>query len=79
MTKNVPATIGLGLGIYLCCIGIGIHLPESVRKYIFIMNIEKIGEQDIDKIVFSLSVGYTTFFIMITILSVVLRKSIKRV
>ena len=74
MTKNVPATIGLGLGIYLCCMGIGIHLPESVRKFIFIMNIEKIGEQDIGRIVFSLSVCYITFFIMITILSVVLKK-----
>ena len=42
LTKNVPATIGIGLGIYMVGAGFGMHLPEIIQKYLFIMNIKRL-------------------------------------
>ncbi|MBQ9983796.1 MAG: ABC transporter permease [Lachnospiraceae bacterium] len=60
LTKNVPATIGIGLGIYMLGAGFGMHLPETVQKYLFIMNISKIGSTDIDDMFFAVIVSCVT-------------------
>ena len=68
LTKNVPATIGIGLGVYLICAGVGVHLSEKVKKYIFIMNINKIGESSIETIHFALGVSCITLILFMIIL-----------
>lgn len=74
LTKNVPATIGIGLGVYLICAGFGIHLSEKVKKFIFIMNINKIGEASMETLYFALGVSCITLIIFMIILFYLIKK-----
>lgn len=63
LTKNVPATIGIGLGFYMIGAGFGTHLPKLIQKYLFLLNITQIGEANI---------GDMRFAVIISVVSMVL-------
>lgn len=74
LTKNVPATIGIGLGIYMVGAGFGMHLPEIIQKYLFIMNINKIGTADTDNLLLAVEVSCVTSILFALFLWYDLRK-----
>lgn len=74
ITNNVPATIGIGLGVYLVSAGFGGHLPSVIQKFWFVMNIVKFGEKNFSELFFS--VGISCF--MILILSIVLGMRLRK-